>query len=610
MVGTRKDIVDQQLDDLRERMRLLQQDRRANVDILEANKVAIAEEVRNLRDENKDLRLQLTKLKKLPNGSGGGCGNDNAGTAGGGGNGELATLQKEVLRLRSEYDGLKVRSAKLKGQLDKLKDEAKLCELEARRPNQEDSPLSRKIRMLENRLDKAMIKYNEAQSIRNTYEHISKRLKEERLSFDNQLTALDRTLRSKQRDYRELLLLSGNANHAREVAQHELQRAQQTYEEKRVKRENEIRERHQVVKVRKQMIERQERREYNRKKQLQLQQQQQQWEGSFSGGTASSSSLAPHENDENDDNDDGENIDVYETAFRKIKEATGVSDVNDVINKILGQGSTTENLLAQTKHNQARIEELLTTRDALKKTVEEEKYTGGGGGGTCCLGRKAVDEKEELLARSTSRLERTKNKYDRFASILISVTAGVNHLKDILETVREDVGVEKTTAASSESSSVVPNALKNAGVILIRLQSQIDDDDETTDGDATTTPKKKGDNSAQEEDRYNNDEDDDDDEEESVRRPYNRRIRLPSARDSRVFERDGLLMDDGMMIGDDKDGRDGDDEDDDDGFEELDGGEAELSRERVKKASSEIVMAQERRRMKQQQQQQQQQQGR
>ena len=46
-----------------------------------------------------------------------------------------------------------------------------------RQPNREDSPLTRKIRMLENRLDKAMIKYNEAQSIRKTYEQIVKRLK-------------------------------------------------------------------------------------------------------------------------------------------------------------------------------------------------------------------------------------------------------------------------------------------------------------------------------------------------------------------------------------------------------------------------------------------------
>jgi hypothetical protein len=61
-----------------------------------------------------------------------------------------------------------------KKSLQDLKDEVKQLELEARRPNQEDSPLTRNIRMLENRLDKAMIKYNEAQSIRKTYEQIVK----------------------------------------------------------------------------------------------------------------------------------------------------------------------------------------------------------------------------------------------------------------------------------------------------------------------------------------------------------------------------------------------------------------------------------------------------
>ena len=73
----------------------------------------------------------------------------------------------------------------------------------------EDNEFTRCIRALENKLDKAMIKYNEAQSIRKTYEQIVKRLKEERVGFDNQLTAVERTLGAKMRDYDELLLLGG-----------------------------------------------------------------------------------------------------------------------------------------------------------------------------------------------------------------------------------------------------------------------------------------------------------------------------------------------------------------------------------------------------------------
>merc|ERR1719499_2462066 len=82
--------------------------------------------------------------------------------------------------------------------------------------NSEASPEMRQIRVLENRLDKAMIKHNEATSIKKTYEAIVKRLKEERIGFDNQLSAIERTLKSKERDYEELLLLSHDAYHAKE----------------------------------------------------------------------------------------------------------------------------------------------------------------------------------------------------------------------------------------------------------------------------------------------------------------------------------------------------------------------------------------------------------
>merc|ERR1712178_322008 len=113
------------------------------------------------------------------------------------------------------------------------------------RPTQDNGPLTTKIRILENRLDKAMIKYNEAQSIKKTYEQIVKRLKEERVGFDNQLAAIERTLAAKQHDYEELLLLSADANHAREVAVQELERVKGGYEEVKRHREKELRERQQ-----------------------------------------------------------------------------------------------------------------------------------------------------------------------------------------------------------------------------------------------------------------------------------------------------------------------------------------------------------------------------
>ena len=133
------DVVDKQVEDLRERMRLLQQDRRANIDLLDANKVANGNEIRSLKDENKKLRLRLTNLQK------------SAALDHDSNHGDLENIKKIVLQKRSDFDTQKASADKLTISLNKLKDEARICRLEEKRPSHEDGPLTRQIRLLENR---------------------------------------------------------------------------------------------------------------------------------------------------------------------------------------------------------------------------------------------------------------------------------------------------------------------------------------------------------------------------------------------------------------------------------------------------------------------------
>ena len=94
-----------------------------------------------------------------------------------------------------------------------------------------------------------MIKYNEAQSIRKTYDQIVKRLKEERVNFDNQLGAIEATLGAKEHDYEELLLMSHDASHAKDVTRAELLRLTSLVSEERKAREKEVAERRNAVQV-------------------------------------------------------------------------------------------------------------------------------------------------------------------------------------------------------------------------------------------------------------------------------------------------------------------------------------------------------------------------
>mmetsp|Transcript_9676 Transcript_9676/g.16729 ORF Transcript_9676/g.16729 Transcript_9676/m.16729 type:complete len:520 (-) Transcript_9676:220-1779(-) len=495
-------------------------------------------------------------------------------------------------KLRKQHDDLKSKHLKQRKTLEELKDEVKDLELEARRPNQDDNPLTRKIRTLENRLDKAMIKYNEAQSIRKTYEQIVKRLKEERVGFDNQLAAIDRTLQAKQRDYEELLLLSGDANHARELAEKELERVRGNYEEERRRRYAELQDRQQVVQLRGQMRDRAAKREKMKQEIIAQEAGDLGEEDEKTLKKALAINTITKSRMELERNEQKSKIDIFESAFRRIKEATGVSDVNEVIQKIVSQESTTENLMLLTKENQAKIEGLNTQKNALKARVEEIKYSGPGGGHR----RKMVDDQEEQLNASATRLERTRLKYERLASVLIGVKAGVEHLQDKLEGVRDELGFPPIRLTDESVADVLlsteqmldkmlrrAEALNDANALAEQAGPGLAIDGEgdgglsfalgmagtgklgpqlgaSRSGLSLGAPVTAAEAAAAEEGLMET-------------RPFNQRIDLPS-------------------VGDSLDGDDGYE----DGLHDVD--EEELTRDKVKKASNQIVMAQDKKKKK------------
>ncbi|DAZ96549.1 TPA: hypothetical protein N0F65_011226 [Lagenidium giganteum] len=461
--------MDEQVGDLRERMRLLQVDRKSNVDLLEASKETNKDFIKQLKNENRELRKQLADMRRASSAPTHGMSAANAtllnagATVVGEMNDELATVVAQVNRARKNHDDLRHKVQSQTALLEELKDEVKDLELESKKPSLEDTPETRKIRMLENRLDKAMIKYNEAQSIRKTYEQIVKRLKEERIGFDNQLAAIERALAAKQHDYEELVLLSSDATHAREMILQELEKAHAQYAEEKRRREKEYDEKYKYVKIRQEMNTKLDRREKQKgdmvaKEAGDLNQEEEKVLKASLAMTVMQQGAAIEEKKEH-----RSKIDIFESAFRKIKEATGVSDVNEVIQKIVSQESTTDNLINLSKENQQRLEHLQSEHAGLKARVEELKYSGSGGGHR----RKMVDDHEQNLVLATAKLERAKLKYERLAKVLISVKAGVEHLVDKLESVREDDQVIVVT------DETIVDALQEGEMTLARLLNQI-----------------------------------------------------------------------------------------------------------------------------------------
>jgi len=558
------DGVDKQVEDLRERMRLLQQDRRANIDLLEANKLANENEIRSLKEDNKKLRIRLSNLQKSAVSDA-----DNHLS-------DVDSLRRLVRQKRNEFDTQKSFSRKLGTKLNKLKGEAVT---EDNRPSPEDVELAQQIRRLENRLDKAMMQYNEAQGICSTYEHIVKRLKAERIEFDNQLTALERTLESKHRDLEELTLLCGDASHARDVAQHSLNKAKWSFDENKQRRSREIRERQQHIKVRKQIIKKQERAEEDRRRQQLGTADADVGEMSASNNSIS---VSPQEHIA----DQEQKLGVYENAFRKIKDATGVNNVKEMIRKVVKQESTTQNLVSLSAQHQTTMESLSRLQKSLANDVQMAKCSQTVSS-SANKSTKPLDELQDTLYARSSQLERAKSQLDRLELAIVSTKAGVEHLREKLFDLPDEFDVD----SGNLTETSLPDVIRSSGDILLDVVHSTANHDaaakfhhvsSTNDSNSSSTNKVRF---SPEIDRNLQSRRPTTRGAAEVSVPFNQRISLRSAKERTAFDQDEC----------DYDGTD---------FGDL--GMDTISRKTLKKMSYHIVAAEERKRLLQQQKQQQQ----
>jgi len=316
---------------------------------------------------------------------------------------ELSKLDEQITTLRRE--------------LEKLTDRLQDLNKEAVMPSADDNQTVKEIAALNARLNKAVAKYEDAYEVRRTYEQIVKRLKEERIGFANQLEARELTLKAKESDYEELLLMSHDANQAKEMAKAELSKFEGLVSEERKLREKELNERRTLVAKKQEINAELERREKARREAM----------AAPSTGDTSSKGGSQHTITEADIEEEQEKIAAYEAAFREIKEATGVADVNEVIQKFITQEETHKNLLAMTKESQLKIEQLMEKKVAVQERVQRLKFSTASDTDAPEAGAAPPEEKQS---------ERQRVKFERLTKVLVAVKAGIQHLAERLEGVK------------------------------------------------------------------------------------------------------------------------------------------------------------------------------
>ena len=144
---------DDEYQELQKRFQILESERKNLFEHTQLEVKKNKEALGKLKKENKELRSNLSSLMSDQGRS---TGKDS----------EIAKLEVQVQELRRKHDDVRHQCQFRQKELDTMQDRLKDLEKEMAKLKDDDTPLTRNIRTLENRLDKAMIKYNEAQSIR------------------------------------------------------------------------------------------------------------------------------------------------------------------------------------------------------------------------------------------------------------------------------------------------------------------------------------------------------------------------------------------------------------------------------------------------------------
>jgi len=121
----------------------------------------------------------------------------------------------------------------------------------------------------------------------------------------------------------------------------------------------------------------------------------------------------------------------YKNAMQRIKDSTGVSDVNEIIQKFLTQNDTLNNLNELKQENERKIMMLNDDKTEIKKQLERLRFEG-----VEAMTRKQIEEVERNCVVAEVKYERNKDRLERINGVLVNTKAGVEHLSDKLYEVK------------------------------------------------------------------------------------------------------------------------------------------------------------------------------
>ncbi|XP_071458530.1 outer dynein arm-docking complex subunit 3 isoform X2 [Marmota flaviventris] len=433
--GAVKTSVHAQVVELQRKIQLLESDRKAFYESSQWNIKKNQDTISQLREETKILQLQLTDLLQQA----------------------LEHLDHQLSEKVKQVNALRHQVVLRQKRLEELQLQHSLRQLELTEAQNCNTEEAKTLRNLENRLEKARMKAEEAEHITNVYLQLKAYLQEESLNLDNRLDSMEAEVVRTKQEVEELHVVNQEALNARDIAKNQLQYLEETVIRERKSRErfiSDCKKRAEEKKLQNERMERKTQREH-----ILLQ---------------SDDTLQDHLRAKDEELRRRWNMYQMETIFGKVKDATGVAETHSVVRRFVAQGDTFAQLEALKSENQQTLMRLKEEKQRLQKELEDLKYSGEA---MMVSQQKMQTEMQENLKMEGQRHADAQDQLERTLRAMQTTKENLEHLASKLNHVKVENGRFAGKELDPNAGDYLQNLLGLVEEKLLKLQAQLESHD-------------------------------------------------------------------------------------------------------------------------------------
>ncbi|XP_063150498.1 outer dynein arm-docking complex subunit 3 isoform X2 [Candoia aspera] len=456
--------VHEQISELQSKIQLLEGDRKAFYENSQWNIKKNKESILRLRQENKKLHQKLADLlageEKVIKAAFHEHPTEQGAVKNKTGEGAIQIINHRLCEKINQLNNLKHQVEMRKLRLEELQTQysTKAQEINDMQEMEEGNiEAAKTLRTLENRLEKARFKTEEAVRITNMYKKLKAHMQEESLHFQNKLDTLEAEILRLRHELQELESVNTDAQHARNVAREQLLTQEETIYRERKIRDKKLKDIKKMTEEKRAQNERAERR--SQKDRIPFGTEDLLREPQFKKSNILKTRQAVLTASEN---------------FDKVRAATGVTEANDVVACFLAQEETFKQLEEMKNENEVSLEQLKEEKDALLRELEHTKYSGEA---RKVGAQNLMKELHVHLQKEEKRHDSTQAELDKVNRVLLNAKAGVEQLASKVQHIKLEDGRFASKELDEKASEYVLDLMAQTEEKLLHLAESLKDQD-------------------------------------------------------------------------------------------------------------------------------------